>query len=146
MFREPDPSKLNARDDTTEEKENKYTYTGLEGVNNAWAANGVFASMREVNKWYNPGKETKPFLGPGTFSDAVSRMFSKDYYKYWEQFTSTKWYGEWTTPPKDDDSNQKYDPLHHPDHPPTSYLSLEYIHNNLHVREIRSPRSEWTIS
>jgi hypothetical protein len=146
VFREPDVSKAQDPDDTPEQKEDKYTYIGLEGVNNAWAANSVFASMREVNKWYDPGKETKPFEGPGTFSDAVQRMFSPGYYKYWEQFTSTKWYGEWKAGDDHDGSEQPYDPAHHPSDPPTSYLSLEYIHNNLHVRDPRLLRSEWTMS
>lgn len=129
VFRDPDPSKAQSTDGTPEKEEDKYTYRGLEGVNNAWQANAVFASMRETNKWYDPGHEKKTFEGPGTFSDAVQRMFSPGYYGYWEQFSSTKWYGELST--RD---------------PPTSYLSLEYIHNNIHVREMRAFGSEWTMS
>lgn len=99
-------------------------------MNNAWTTNAVLQIMKGENKWYKPDKRgddhtpaqstaapTEPdFVSPGTFSDAVNRMFSPGYYKYWEEFCSTRWYSE-----------------DHNTYPPMGYLSLEYIHNNVHV-------------
>jgi tyrosinase len=48
----------------------------------------------------------------GNIGELVYRLFTKDYFKSWETFASTKYYK---------------------DHPDTDYLSLEYIHNNIHV-------------
>ncbi|KAK2778713.1 hypothetical protein CKAH01_11639 [Colletotrichum kahawae] len=101
----------------TERSDEKYTYRGLSGVNNAWQANTVFASMKKDNAWYPPKKETDPdqkdwkFQGPGTLSDGVNRMFCPEYLKTYEEFASTKWYKEGR---------------------PSGYLNLEYIHNNVH--------------
>ena len=48
----------------------------------------------------------------GTIGELVYRMFTPNYFKSWEFFASTKYYSE---------------------HPDTDYLSLEYIHNNIHT-------------
>ena len=48
----------------------------------------------------------------GTIGELVYRLFTPNYFKSWEFFASTKYYSE---------------------HPDTDYLSLEYIHNNIHV-------------
>lgn len=52
---------------------------------------------------------------PGTLADSVNRMFSPQYNDTWGQFASTKWtyegYGNSMN----------------------GFLSLEYIHNNVHV-------------
>lgn len=99
-------------------------------MNNGWQANAVLAAMKK--HWYDPdpddsqdsedgagaeGKDREAeFTGPGSLSDAVNRMLSPGYHKYWEQFSSTKWLSD-----------------HHPTEHATGYLSLEYIHNNVHV-------------
>lgn len=83
--------------------------------------------MKTVNQWYEPsptedgGPDTTDkdkngkFIGPGTLADAVSRMFSDGYHSTYEQFSTTKWYGSKKTQVA------------------SGYLSLEYIHNNVHV-------------
>lgn len=53
---------------------------------------------------------------PGSLSDAVNRMFSEGYNSNWGQFASTKWIAKGKGCPN------------------TVYISLEYIHNNIHVR------------
>lgn len=50
-------------------------------------------------------------MTPGTLSDAVNRLFCDDYAPHWGTFASTKWVAEAEA---------------------TEYLSLEYIHNNIH--------------
>lgn len=57
----------------------------------------------------------KPFENPGFLADAVNRLFTPEYTNHWEHFASTKWYneGSWETE--------------------TGFLSLEYVHNNVHV-------------
>ncbi|TVY78681.1 Tyrosinase [Fusarium oxysporum f. sp. cubense] len=92
-------------------------FTGLEGVNNFNEANNIFSQFDE--NWYNPyDKDRKDrddlFKPPGTLADAVNRLFSKKYTDSWETFASTKWWKE---------SAQDVS---------TGYLSLEYIHNNVH--------------
>jgi tyrosinase len=52
---------------------------------------------------------------PGNLADSVNRMFTKAYNTTWGEFASTKWNNEKHTNPK------------------TGYMSLEYIHNNVHV-------------
>lgn len=118
IFREKDKSRG---------KEDEYKYHGLKGVNNVWQANAVLSSMNTVNQWYEPpladdgGPDTTDkdkdgkFIGPGTLADAVGRMFSDGYHSTYEQFSSTKWYGSKETQVA------------------SGYLSLEYIHNNVHV-------------
>ncbi|KAJ3941953.1 hypothetical protein N0V92_013830 [Colletotrichum tropicale] len=99
----------------TERSDDNYTYRGLSGVNNAWQANTVFASMKKDNAWYPPSPAQKDwkFQGPGTLSDGVNRMFCPNYLKTYEEFASTKLY-------KDEKTR------------PCGYLNLEYIHNNVH--------------
>ncbi|KAI3577567.1 common central domain of tyrosinase-domain-containing protein [Fusarium oxysporum f. sp. albedinis] len=84
-------------------------FTGLEGVNNFNEANSIFSQFDK--NWYNPDDLFKP---SGTLADAVNRLFSKKYTDSWETFASTKWWKE---------SAQDVS---------TGYLSLEYIHNNVH--------------
>ncbi|KAI8155502.1 hypothetical protein K4K49_007297 [Colletotrichum sp. SAR 10_70] len=99
----------------TERSDEKYTYRGLGGVNNAWQANTVFASMKKDNAWYHPRPDQKDwkFQGPGSLSDGVNRMFCPNYLTTYEEFASTKLYKE-----------KKIRPC--------GYLNLEYIHNNVH--------------
>jgi tyrosinase len=117
------------------ESKDKKTFKGLEGVNNAWKANQVMGDMRK--HWYDPtGRRKKPageasaetaddqsedeveadstFLNPGSLADSVNRLFCPEYTPHWEQFASTKWYNEGS-----------FDTF-------TGFLSLEYIHNNVH--------------
>jgi tyrosinase len=93
------------------------TYRGLEGVNNFSEANIIFGNFE--NNWYNPYNEEKEseFKPPGTLADAVNRLFSPQYSDTWGTFASTKWFAE---------SAQNVS---------TGYLSLEYIHNNVHVSQ-----------
>jgi tyrosinase len=48
----------------------------------------------------------------GSIGELVYRLFTPNYFQSWETFASTKF---------------------HREHPGTDYLSLEYIHNNIHV-------------
>ena len=54
----------------------------------------------------------------GSLADAVSRLLEPGYFDSWEHFASTKWNG-----PKKN----------------TNYLSIEYIHNLIHVCRARGP-------
>ncbi|KAF4341939.1 tyrosinase precursor [Fusarium beomiforme] len=82
-------------------------YTGLTGVNNFEAANEFIANMDQPNHWY--------LYNPGNLSDSVNRMLSPKYNSTWGTFASTKWPGDAEAPS---------------DSP--AWLSLEYIHNNVH--------------
>jgi tyrosinase len=86
-------------------------FRGLEGVNNPWTANSILSTME--TQWYTSqiAKDKGIRWNPGTLADAVNRMFSPRYNATWGQFASTKWTLEGTN---------------------TGYLSLEYIHNNVH--------------
>ncbi|KAF4337286.1 hypothetical protein FBEOM_8875 [Fusarium beomiforme] len=90
------------------------TFTGLNGVNNFLEANAIFSQFDE--NWYNPFRDGKKdqFKPPGTLADAVNRLFSSKYTDTRNTFASTKWWKE---------SAQNVS---------TGYLSLEYIHNNVH--------------
>ncbi|KAH7147138.1 hypothetical protein B0J13DRAFT_622059 [Dactylonectria estremocensis] len=90
------------------------SFTGLDGFNNFTEAN---LTLNQFSKnWYNPFKDQEKFkfAPPGTLSDAVNRMFSSKYTDTWDTFASTKWWEK---------SAQEIS---------TGYLSLEYIHNNVH--------------
>ncbi|KAJ4319923.1 hypothetical protein N0V84_006106 [Fusarium piperis] len=96
-------------------------YRGLTGVNNFDTANLTLNSMSDTTNWYNPYNDdtavtqdkfkSKP---PGTLADSINRLFSSEYNDTWGSFSSTKWWAE---------SAQTFT---------TGYLSLEYIHNNVH--------------
>ncbi|KAF5660864.1 tyrosinase precursor [Fusarium heterosporum] len=90
------------------------SYKGLEGVNNYTEANFIFNNFDK--NWYNPNdpKKQPDFTPPGTLADAVNRLFSSQYTDTWDTFASTKYWAE---------SAQEVS---------TGYLSLEYIHNNIH--------------
>lgn len=106
-------------------------FTGLKGTSDVQKAQDKLSSLARDNLWYEPRKDEQvsmttepsnkdessstPWWNPGSFSDAVNRMLSPGYSSTWAQFASTKWYGE----RKSDDG--------------LGYLSLEYIHNNVHV-------------
>ena len=92
--------------------DNGKTFTGLEGVNNFETVN-AFLSNFDKN-WYNPGKQDS-WTPPGTLPDSLNRMYSPDYNSTWGTFASTKWWRE---------SEMTLS---------TGYMSLEYIHNNVHV-------------
>ncbi|KAM0228209.1 hypothetical protein ACHAP5_012004 [Fusarium lateritium] len=106
-------------------------FMGLQGVNNAWVANNHLANMT----WYpiNKNQEAQeqneddedeeqdevhkePYFkwNPGTLADSVNRMFCPHYNDTWGKFASTKW-------TKESHEGSK-----------TGFLSLEYIHNNVH--------------
>ncbi|KAF4956914.1 hypothetical protein FGADI_3517 [Fusarium gaditjirri] len=91
-------------------------WTGLQGFNNFDEANLTLNKFQEG--WYPPyekGDERRDnFKGPGTLTDAVNRLFSPKYTDSWDTFSSTKWWNE---------SARNIS---------TGYLSLEYIHNNVH--------------
>jgi tyrosinase len=105
---------------------------GLEGVNNAWVANNHLANMTwyPINKNQEAQEQSEddedeeqdeapkePYFkwNPGTLADSVNRMFCPHYNDTWGKFASTKW-----TKESHEGSN-------------TGFLSLEYIHNNVHV-------------
>ncbi|KPM45298.1 hypothetical protein AK830_g1254 [Neonectria ditissima] len=90
------------------------TFTGLDGENNFTEANLTLSQFSK--NWYNPYKKEKrsEFEPPGTLADAVHRMFTSKYTDTWDTFASTKHWKE---------SEQNIS---------TGYLSLEYIHNNVH--------------
>ncbi|KAI1373531.1 common central domain of tyrosinase-domain-containing protein [Hypoxylon crocopeplum] len=92
------------------------TFTGLEGVNDFETANLYIKDFEK--HWYNPYPQSHPdhdkWTPPGTLADAVSRMFSPEYNSTWGTFASTKWWNE---------SERNIS---------TGYMSLEYIHNNVH--------------
>ncbi|KAI7771846.1 hypothetical protein LZL87_006122 [Fusarium oxysporum] len=102
------------------EKDPMNYFTGLEGVNNCWKANASLARVHENGpdgkaRWSTMEQHSKDYTwNPGSLSDAVNRMFSKGYNSNWGQFASTKWIAEGKGCPK------------------TGYISLEYIHNNIH--------------
>ncbi|KAF6521758.1 hypothetical protein HZS61_013286 [Fusarium oxysporum f. sp. conglutinans] len=103
-----------------EEKDPAKYFTGLEGVNNCGKANASLARVHENGpddkpRWSTMDQHSKDHTwNPGSLSDAVNRMFSKGYNPNWGQFASTKWIAEGKGCPK------------------TGYISLEYIHNNIH--------------
>lgn len=92
-------------------------YSGLEGLNEWKVVNKTLNDT--VENWINPfpnENDKFPYSErPSTLADAVSRMFSPDYNSTWGSFASTKWFQE-------SESTLS-----------TGYLSLEYIHNNIHV-------------
>ena len=69
-------------------------------------------------QFYDPNRDHQTKGIPTSLQDAVSRMFSPDYNGTWGTFSSTKWFVE-----MEEDLQ-------------TGYMSLEYIHNNVHVRDI----------
>ena len=77
---------------------------------------GNITGINGVNNWSASDAAMKcpPWYasGSGSLTDAVSRMLSPGYFKDWESFASTK---------------------HNDPHCATNYLSLEYIHNVIHV-------------
>lgn len=91
-------------------------FSGLEGGNNWESCNTALATAGD--RFYKPrgkitGEEWEKER-PGNLADAVNRMFSPDYNGKWTTFASTKWYAE-------DEAEVR-----------TGYMSLEYIHNNIH--------------
>ncbi|KAI1814571.1 common central domain of tyrosinase-domain-containing protein [Poronia punctata] len=97
-------------------KEADGTCRGLEGVNNFKAANEWINrfSTNISNPYPCRHEEHGKWRAPGSLADAVNRMFSTDYTQTWATFSSTKWFSE---------SESK---------PGAEYMSLEYIHNNIH--------------
>ncbi|RBA19162.1 hypothetical protein FPRO05_10091 [Fusarium proliferatum] len=103
-----------------DEKDPARYFRGLEGVNHCWRSNASLARVHEDGpdgkpRWSTMEQHSKDYTwNPGSLSDAVNRMFSKGYNSNWGQFASTKWIAEGKGCPK------------------TGYISLEYIHNNIH--------------
>lgn len=79
----------------------------IEGVTNVEQANTAL----EHPEWSSKAPET---LKHDTIKDVVQRLLNPDYNVSFEQFISTKYVGQ-----KDD---------------PKEYMSLEALHNNIHVR------------
>ncbi|KAF5575372.1 tyrosinase precursor [Fusarium pseudocircinatum] len=108
------------KDISVEKKEPADHFSGLHGVRNCWKANASLAKVHEngpdgKSRWSTMEQHSKDYTwNPGSLSDAVNRMFSKGYNSNWGQFASTKWIAEGKGCPK------------------TGYISLEYIHNNIH--------------
>nr|RBQ94040.1 hypothetical protein FVER53263_03534 [Fusarium verticillioides] len=109
------------REDISEEERDPANYfTGLHGVRNCWQANVNLSKAHENGpdgkpRWSTMEQHSKDYAwNPGSLSDAVNRMFSKGYNSNWGQFASTKWIAEGRGCPR------------------TGYISLEYIHNNIH--------------
>lgn len=65
----------------------------------------MIAEALEEHDWYGTGVENVPI------AEMVYRLFLPDYIKSFTQFATTKY---------------------HEEKPAASYLSLEYIHNNIH--------------
>ncbi|KAI6760465.1 hypothetical protein HG530_009325 [Fusarium avenaceum] len=109
-----------AKDVSEAEKDPCRHFTGLHGVNDCSRANQRLATVHQndpdgKSRWgtiesYSKGQT----WNPGSLADAVNRMFSKGYNSTWGHFASTKWVAE------------------SEDCPETGYISLEYIHNNVH--------------
>ncbi|KAL2690149.1 hypothetical protein Neosp_004217 [[Neocosmospora] mangrovei] len=101
--------------------DDKGGYRGLAGVNNYNTANLTINAMSDTTNWYNPYRQDDPdkvakfkSKPPGTLADSINRLFSDEYNDTWGSFSSTKWWAE---------SARTFT---------TGYLSLEYIHNNVH--------------
>ncbi|KAH7013796.1 hypothetical protein EDB80DRAFT_749421 [Ilyonectria destructans] len=88
----------------------KTAFRGLDGINNPWTANSYLSS---VNLLQSNDLTVRMKHNPGNLADSVNRMFSPEYNSTWGQFASTKWRKEGHTNT-------------------TGYMSLEYIHNNVH--------------
>ncbi|KAF4454859.1 hypothetical protein F53441_2729 [Fusarium austroafricanum] len=103
-----------------DEKDPMMYFTGLQGVNNCWKANNRLRAVHENGpngkpQWSTMDEHSKNHMwNPGSLSDAVNRMFSEGYNTTWGHFASTKWIAEGKGCPE------------------TGYISLEYIHNNIH--------------
>ena len=82
-------------------------------MNNINKVNDVMADF----PFYPVGKDIPV---PSSLSEAVNRMFTPEYNGTWGTFASTKWHSENETDIQ------------------TGYLSLEYIHNNVHVSQLDS--------
>ena len=82
--------------------------------------NDAFAAANHGKFWYNldPTKKYPPHVG--TIGDSDSRLFSPEYAETWGLFATNKWYKEH---------------MHDKGFPATAYLSLEFIHNNVHVSQ-----------
>ncbi|KAG5781349.1 hypothetical protein H9Q73_004978 [Fusarium xylarioides] len=108
------------KDISAEETDPANHFTGLHGVRNCWQANVNLAKAHENGpdgkpRWSTMEQHSKDYTwNPGSLSDAVNRMFSEGYNSNWGHFASTKWIAEGKGCPK------------------TGYISLEYIHNNIH--------------
>lgn len=79
----------------------------VRGINNFGRANLSI----QGHDWYAPNGEDPT---TDSISDLVARLMSEDYLKSWRYFSSTLHTSEGGAPA------------------PTDYLSLEYIHNNIH--------------
>ncbi|KAM0197862.1 hypothetical protein ACHAPI_004594 [Fusarium lateritium] len=109
-----------AKDVSEAEKDPCRHFTGLHGVNNCSQANERLATVHQngpdgKSQWGTIENYSKDYTwNPGSLADAVNRMFSKGYNSTWGHFASTKWIAEGEACPE------------------TGYISLEYIHNNVH--------------
>lgn len=86
----------------------------VNGVNNWKACNAAMQDPQYYGK------------GSGSFADAVSRLFAPDYMNSWETFASTIHNSPMAPPPKKLQANP-------PSISPTDFMSLEYVHNIVHV-------------
>ncbi|KAK7409406.1 hypothetical protein QQX98_008415 [Neonectria punicea] len=84
-------------------------YSGLDGVNNFAAANEFFAAG-QLGEDKTPSWLKK---NPGNLSDKVNRIMTKGFSRTWGIFASTKWAEDRLIP--------------------CGYMSLESIHNTVHV-------------
>ncbi|CAH0055494.1 unnamed protein product [Clonostachys solani] len=89
-------------------------FQGLDGVNNPFQANNSLASLRLLKEQDPDYPKQRVLPNPGNLADSVNRMFTNAYNTTWGEFASTKWENE------------------HPKKRKTGYMSLEYIHNNVH--------------
>lgn len=80
------------------------------GIQN-WAAANKALALWSDDDWQD-------WKAGGTISEAVYKMFSPGYHSSWESFASTRYHTE-----------EEKGPL--PEAP--GYLSLEFIHNKIHV-------------
>ena len=81
-----------------------------DGIQN-WAAANEALALRSDKDWQD-------WKAGGTIAEAVCRMFSPGYHSSWESFASTSYKTEGGPRPE-------------PNNP--GYLSLEFIHNKIHV-------------
>lgn len=93
----------------TAEKDPDEPWNG--GIQN-WAAANDALRLRSDDDW-------QKWKAGGTIAEAVCRMFSDDYHSSWESFATTKY-------TVTDEEGVRIPTV-------PGYLSLEFIHNKLHV-------------
>lgn len=103
-------------------KESKVSTTtrwvGLDGINNWEVANATmnifFGEEWAADNFAEDAKKARRQPPPGGLADAINRLFTSSY-SNWRSFATTQYY-------RDEKTTN-----------PTGYLSIEFIHNAVHV-------------